>query len=227
MVEVGDAAVAERPEWVGDGAVVQRPEWVGAGPSTLPESDACFPGSFFEADAVRVARSLLGACLLSSMEGETCAGIIIETEAYGGAEDPASHAATRTGVTERNRAMFGPAGCAYIYRSYGIHWCMNVVTGAEGDGQAVLIRGLRPVHGLDVMTRRRSGRHPLASGPGRLTQALGITDELYGHDLSNGPLRLLSGWRVGRHLASVSGRIGITAAAEWPWRFYVRGEVGR
>ncbi len=212
---------------VGDAAVAERPEWVGAGPSTLPESDAGFSRSFFEEDAVRVARGLLGACLLSSVAGETCAGIIVETEAYGGAEDPASHAATRTGVTDRNRAMFGPAGRAYIYRSYGVHWCMNVVTGAEGDGQAVLLRGLRPVYGLDAMKRRRMGRLPLTSGPGRLAQALGITHDLYGHDLSGGPLRLLSGWRVGRDLASVSGRIGITAAAEWPWRFYVRGEVGR
>lgn len=150
----------------------------------------------------------------------------METEAYGGGDDPASHAATRDGITPRNRAMFGSGGRAYVYRSYGVHWCVNVVTGAEGEGQAVLIRGLLPFDGLDVMTERRSGRTPATAGPGRLCQALGITDALYGHDLSEEPLILHPGWSVAEERVAVSGRIGVSVAAEWPNRFYVRGVPG-
>ena len=149
----------------------------------------------------------------------------METEAYGGPSDPASHAATVSGVTPRNRAMFGPPGRAYVYRSYGMHWCLNVVTGREGEGQAVLLRGLLPIEGEDVMLRRR-GRRPLAAGPGRLAQALGVTDALYGHDLRRPPLFLLAGWSVPDRRVGVSGRIGIKSAAKWPHRFYVRGCSG-
>lgn len=171
---------------------------------------------------LEVARDLLGSCLLSTVEGRRCAGVIVETEAYGGPSDPASHAATASGVTPRNRAMFGPPGRAYVYRSYGMHWCLNVVTGQEGQGQAVLLRGLLPIEGEEVMLSRR-GRRPLAEGPGRLAQALGVTDALYGHDLGCPPLRLLPGWSVSDDRVAVSGRIGIKWAAEWPHRFYVRG----
>lgn len=150
----------------------------------------------------------------------------METEAYGGADDPASHAATRAGVTDRNRAMFGPPGRAYVYRSYGVHWCMNVVTGPEGTGQAVLLRGLQPIEGADEMALRRSGRSPLAAGPGRLVQALGIDGSLCGHDLSLAPLRLLPGWRVPSEAVGVSPRIGISSAADRPLRFYVVGNPG-
>lgn len=181
---------------------------------------------FFRRPVLRVARDLLGTCIVSTIDGETCAAVIVETEAYGGPDDPASHAATRTGVTDRNRAMFGPAGRAYVYRSYGIHWCMNVVTGAEEEGQAVLLRGMVPVAGEAVMRRRRGGRTPLGAGPGRLAQALGITSDLYGHDLREPPLILRPGWRVPENAVGTSGRIGIARAAEWPHRFYVRGSAG-
>jgi DNA-3-methyladenine glycosylase len=173
-----------------------------------------------------VARALLGARLVSTVDGVSVAGVIVETEAYLGSDDPASHAATRIGLTPRNRAMFGPPGRAYVYRSYGVHWCMNVVTGAEGDAQAVLLRGLDPLEGLEAMAHRRRGRLPLASGPGRLCEALGITGELYGHDLSEPPLQLLGGWSVPEHRVSVSGRIGVSAARDWPLRFYVRNNPG-
>lgn len=153
-------------------------------------------------------------------------GVIVETEAYAGPGDPASHAATSSGVTDRNRAMFGPAGRLYVYRSYGTHWCLNVVTGAEGEGQAVLIRGMEPLDGFGVMSRRRGGRTPLAAGPGRLAQALGVTDALYGHDLREPPLRLLPGWTVPDDSVGVSGRVGVSAAAERLNRFYVRCSNG-
>lgn len=160
------------------------------------------------------------------MGGVATSGVIVEAEAYQGADDPASHAATRVGRTERNQAMFGPPGRAYVYRIYGMHWCVNVVTGAEGDPQAVLLRGLEPVSGEEAMAARRSGRRPLAAGPGRLCEALGITGALYGHDLTLPPLQLEPGWKVPHARVGVSGRIGVRAAADRPLRFYVLGSPG-
>jgi DNA-3-methyladenine glycosylase len=153
-------------------------------------------------------------------------GVIVETEAYGGPDDPASHASTVHGPTPRNRVMFGPPRRAYVYRSYGVHWCMNVVTGAEGVAQAVLIRGIEPLEGEETMLARRGGAAPLGAGPGRLCAALAITDELYGHDLCELPLRLEVGWSVRDEAVGVSGRVGVSAAADWPWRFFVRGSRG-
>jgi DNA-3-methyladenine glycosylase len=185
-----------------------------------------FPREFFEHPVPDVARALLGACLISTVDGMACAGAIVETEAYGGAEDPASHASVRSGVTARNRAMFGEAGRAYVYRSYGVHWCMNVVTGPVGRGEAVLLRGIVPVQGEDSMSARRAGRRPIGAGPGRLAQALGITRGLYGHDLTVDPLILVPGWSVPDRSVECSGRVGISTAANWPLRFYVAGSSG-
>src|SRR5690606_4765889 len=140
--------------------------------------------------------------------GVRTGGVIVETEAYLGVDDPASHAATRAGRTFRNRAMFGPPGRAYVYRSYGMHWCMNVVTGEEGVAQAVLLRALDPIEGHAEMMRRRRRATHLASGPGRLCEALGITMEQYGHDLSAEPLWLEPGAPVAPTDVAVSGRIG-------------------
>ena len=122
--------------------------------------------------------------------------------------------------------MFGPAGHVYVYRSYGVHWCMNVVTGDEGSAQAVLIRGVEPLEGEVVMAERREGRTPLTSGPGRLCSALGITDDLYGHDLRSAPLVLRTGWLVQDASTGVSERVGVSKATDWPYRFYVRGSSG-
>jgi DNA-3-methyladenine glycosylase len=155
--------------------------------------------------------------------GVLTSGVIVETEAYRGLDDPASHAATRIGRTARNAAMFGPPGHAYVYRIYGMHWCMNIVTGGEGDPQAVLIRALDPLVGAEEMALRRGGATGLASGPGRLCQALGITNALYGHDLSRPPLESRAGGRVSDAEVGVSGRIGVRAAHDWPLRFFVRG----
>ncbi len=162
---------------------------------------------------------------MSTVGGRRTSGVIVETEAYEGPADPASHAATVTGVTKRNAVMFGPPGLAYVYRIYGVHWCMNVVTGLEGEAGAVLLRGLQATDGLDVMEQRR-GRQPLTTGPGRLCQALGITGDLYGHDLRTEPLQLQAGWDVPPNLVGVSTRIGVKAAADWPYRFYVVGASG-
>lgn len=172
------------------------------------------------------ARALLGARLVSTRAGARTVGVIVEAEAYGGPEDPASHASTRAGRTRRNSPMFGPAGTAYVYRSYGVHWCMNVVTGGEGDPQAVLLRGLEPLEGEDVMAERRGGRRPMASGPGRVCQALAIDGSLNGHDLCGPPLRLESGWTVADPWVAVSGRVGVGRAADRLLRFYVAGSPG-
>ncbi len=175
---------------------------------------------------VAAARGLLGARLISTVDGERVEAVIVETEAYGGADDPASHAAVRAGRTDRNRSMFGPAGHAYVYRSYGVQWCLNIVTGEEGDPQAVLVRGVEPVSGVEVMTRRRGGRLPLAAGPGRVCEALAITGALDGHDLSEPPLRLVADRSVPPERIGVSGRIGVRDAAHWPRRFFIEGSPG-
>jgi DNA-3-methyladenine glycosylase len=175
---------------------------------------------------LEVARNLLGARLISTVGGRRTSGVIVEVEAYAGSDDPASHAATRAGRTPRNAVMFGPSGRAYVYRSYGMHWCVNVVTGATGDPQAVLIRGLEPLEGELEMARRRGDIRPLAAGPGRLCQALAITGALDGHDLAAPPLMLAAGWEVVDDDVAVSGRVGVSAAADRPYRFYVRGSSG-
>jgi DNA-3-methyladenine glycosylase len=157
--------------------------------------------------------------------GLTCEGVIVETEAYLGPEDPASHAATIR-ITDRNRVMFGPAGVAYVYRSYGVHWCLNVVTGRAGEGEAVLLRGIEALAGVEAMRSRRGGRDPLGAGPGRLTQALGIDGSLDGHPLDRPPLELLPGWTVDDHGITVTGRVGISKVPEWPLRFFVTSSPG-
>jgi DNA-3-methyladenine glycosylase len=179
--------------------------------------------SFFLRDAAAVARELLGTRFRSTVGGVTVEGVVVETEAYTGPHDPASHGAARIGETHRNRSMFGPPGRAYVYRSYGIHWCLNVVTGEPGYPAAVLIRALDPIAGVSEMTLRRGGRMPLCAGPGRLTQALGVTGDLDGHSLADPPLQLLQGWRIPEGEVAVSGRVGVAKAADWPLRFYLRG----
>jgi DNA-3-methyladenine glycosylase len=150
-------------------------------------------------------------------------GVVVETEAYVGPHDPASHAAARIGKTLRNEPMFGPPGRVYVFRSYGIHWCLNVVTEGSGFPAAVLIRALDPVEGLDHIRERRAGREPLCSGPGRVGQAMGISAELNHHSLSQDPLILSTGWVIQETQVGVSGRIGIREASDWPLRFYVKG----
>src|SRR5690349_20954679 len=175
---------------------------------------------FFQRPAVDVARGLLGRVLL---HGET-AGMIVETEAYLGLDDLAAHASR--GKTERTKVLFGPAGRAYVYFSYGMHECLNVVADREGTPGCVLIRALEPLSGLKEMYRRRQwhGTMPgLANGPGKLTQALAITREQYGQRLDRGDLTIRK-WRdMPSFEIRVTPRIGITKCADWPLRFIWAG----
>jgi DNA-3-methyladenine glycosylase len=183
------------------------------------------PEAFFDRTAEEVARDLLGAILETTLDGVRTAGRIVETEAYPGPHDSASHAAERTGRTRRNEPMFGAPGTAYIYRIYGLHWCFNVVTGPLGYPAAVLIRALEPLDGLDLMRRRRGGPsrdRDLASGPGKLAAALGITGALNRHALDAPPLRLLIGSPVPDEAVAHGPRIGVTSAIDWPLRFFIR-----
>ena len=159
------------------------------------------------------------------MDGRRTTGVIVEVEAYTGPDDPASHAAARIGRTRRNASMFGAPGTAYVYLSYGLHWCLNVVTGPIGDPCAVLLRAVDPIEGLDIMVARRGRERDLTSGPGRVGQAFGITDALDTHDLSSPPLRLLPGWSIPPGSVDVSPRVGVSRAQDWPLRFFVRGNT--
>jgi DNA-3-methyladenine glycosylase len=171
---------------------------------------------FFARSVHEVAPELVGAVLLVDGAG----GRIVEVEAYD-AGDPASHG--YRGPTTRNRAMFGPPGHAYVYRSYGVHWCLNLVCGQEGTAEAVLVRALEPLAGLERMRERRGleAERLLCSGPGRLCQALGITGEHDGLPLDRPPFELLPA-EGGVEVAS-GPRVGITRAAERPWRYGLVG----
>lgn len=171
------------------------------------------------------ARDLLGCYLLSTIGGEVVGGKIVETEVYLGSRDPASHAAERIGRTTRNAPMFGPAGTAYVYFIYGMHWCLNVVTGEEGDPQAVLVRAIEPEFGCEVIRRRRRRDRDLTNGPARLCQALGINGSLNGHRFGQDPLFLIGGDPTGTEQIGVSGRIGVRRADDWPLRFFLRGHA--
>ncbi|MCA1247259.1 DNA-3-methyladenine glycosylase [Massilia sp. MS-15] len=173
-------------------------------------------GIDFTQPAELVARQLIGVTVLVDGVG----GRIVETEAYD-REDPASHAFS--GPTERNASMFGPPAHAYVYRSYGIHWCLNFVCREEGHGAGVLIRALEPVAGLDLMRQRRDADDAwlLCSGPGKLCQALGVTRALNGMALALPPFALLP---AAPGLDVVAGpRIGISKAVDVPWRFGLAG----
>jgi DNA-3-methyladenine glycosylase len=172
-------------------------------------------------DVFGVAESLLGWTLRSSIGGEVAAVTITETEAYAGSDDPASHA--YRGETARNATMFGPAGLLYVYRSYGIHWCMNVVAGPQGLAHAVLLRGGEVSEGRDLMVRRRGRAAPLTDGPGKLCQALGVTGEHDGVDLRSGPLELLPGPGLGRRGIERTPRVGISKATRRRWRYVAVG----
>jgi DNA-3-methyladenine glycosylase len=170
----------------------------------------------FARNSHEVARSLIGAVLLVDGVG----GRIVETEAYD-REDPASH--SFSGPTARNAVMFGPPGHAYVYRSYGIHWCLNFVCREPGHGAGVLIRAVEPLQGIDRMRERR-GLHELrllCSGPGRVGQALGITRELNGAPLDRPPFEVVA--PPGTHEIVSGPRIGINKAMEVPWRFGLAG----
>lgn len=177
------------------------------------------PAAFYRRPAERVARELLGLLLVSDVGGERTAGRVVETEAYPGPEDPASHAAASVGRTDRNDPMFGPPGTAYVHVNYGIHRCLNVVVDREGHPAAVLLRALAPAAGEPVMRRRRE-HEELTSGPGRLTEALGVGLERQRHPFSDPPLRIVDdGHRVPDGAVERTPRIGISRAAEAELRY--------
>lgn len=171
-----------------------------------------------------MARDLLGCLLVAQRHGARVGGVIVETEAYLGAHDPGSHAATR-GMTQRNRVMYGPAGTLYVYVSYGIHHLLNIVCGPDGEAGAVLIRALEPAEGLETMRARRGSvtDRDLCRGPGRLTQALGV--DLQDNDtlLGTRGLWVYDAVRLGEEQVARSGRIGLSAGHEEELRFYVIG----
>ena len=198
---------------------------------TGAHAPSVLPVSFYERGTVQVARGLLGCTLVSIAGGVVTSGRIVETEAYLGADDPGSHAATK-GITRRNAVMYGPAGHAYVYFTYGNHHMFNVVTEKEGTAGAVLVRALEPLEGVDVMAVRRTvHRGPsralpdvdVASGPGKLSAALGIDLSCNGAALDgSATLFILEGPAAGRKVG-VSGRIGLSSGHEVELRFYLEG----
>lgn len=179
---------------------------------------------FYERNTILVAKQLLGKILVRRIGATVLGGIIVETEAYRGEKDPASHA--YCGRTTRNEVMFGPPGHAYVYFTYGMHHCLNVTTEPTGKAGAVLIRAAQPIKGIERMKKeRRTERiRDLANGPAKLTQAFAVTKALNGHDLTLGR-KLFIVDNVNREpfeTASTS-RIGITVGLDKPWRFFIKG----
>lgn len=176
--------------------------------------------SFYDRETSEVARDLLGKVVV---HGKT-AGMIVETEAYPGGDDLASHSAR--GLTERTRVIFGPPGHAYVYFIYGMYECLNVVVGATGTPGCVLVRALEPVEGIDIMRLRRPSARKvedLANGPGKLTLALAITRAQYGADFTRGSLVIRQPLEPRVVDVAVTPRIGITHCADAPLRFLIRG----
>jgi DNA-3-methyladenine glycosylase len=185
-----------------------------------PAQEMILPRSFYQRGTVIVARDLLGKLLVHG----PVAGLIVETEAYLGGDDLASHSAV--GITDRTRVIFGPPGHAYVYLSYGMHECLNIVAEPEGSPGCVLIRALEPVDGLDLIRARRPlarTDRDLASGPGKLTRALGITRAHNGIDMTHGRLVVRTPAVERPFEIGVTKRIGITKCADLPLRFVIQG----
>lgn len=187
--------------------------------------DSPLPRHFYNRSTLTVARELIGARLVRVLEGVKLVGLITETEAYIGEEDLACHA--KAGRTPRTQVMYGPPGYAYVYFTYGNHWMLNVVAEREGFPAAVLIRAIQPVAGAEIMSARRNGRDTF--GPGKLTQAMGITEKQNAADLtdSSSGLWIEAGDLVPDEIVTIGPRVGLNTVPEpWfskPWRFLVKG----
>ena len=185
------------------------------------------PRSFYERSTLTVAKALLGKVLVHRTPAGVAAGMIVETEAYIGEDDPACHASS--GPTKRNAPLYGPPGMAYVYLNYGIHYLVNAITEADGCPAAVLIRALEPIEGVELMRKRRAVRgsdaadHALCRGPGNLTRALGITLKENQVDLASSRRLAIEdrGCRVRR--VSWGSRIGIRVGLDRPWRCWIAG----
>ena len=182
------------------------------------------PRKFYNRPTLQVARELIGAKLIRVSRGKTLVGLITETEAYISEEDLACHC--KAGLTARTAPMYGPPGHAYVYFTYGNHWMLNAVTEKEGFPAAVLIRAIQPIEGVELMMKRRQGRD--VNGPGKLTQAMGITKSENNVDLTEAgsSLRIEPGVLVPDKIVTIGPRVGLNKTAEpWlskPWRFKVK-----
>ena len=186
---------------------------------------ASLPYAFYDRPTEIVSRELLGAVLECTTSEGVTRGVIIETEAYLGPDDPACHAVA--GITSRTEYLFGPPGRAYVYLIYGMYWCFNAVTRERGHGSAVLVRAVSPTDGVDLMRRRRpkvKRDRDLTNGPGKLCLAMGIVGSMSGTSLRTGPIVIRAGSAVADVDVVVTPRIGITRAAEWPLRYFVRDD---
>jgi len=185
------------------------------------------PRSFYTRPALLVAKDLLGKILVRKTGNIILTGTIVEVEAYRGAKDPASHAFR--GKTKRNEVMFGEGGYLYVYFTYGMHFCANVVTGKKEVGEAVLLRAVEPINGVEAMRRKRrfaAGRMKdvnLTNGPAKLCQAFGIERKENGTDLLGNKIFLVEGESIAKSIIGTSIRIGITRGKEKKWRFFVKG----
>jgi len=175
---------------------------------------------FFERYTPNVAKDLLGSLLVRVIHSERLSGMIVETEAYRGADDPASHA--YRGRTMRNSIMFGEAGHAYVYFSYGFHWCLNVTTEPSGTAGAVLIRAIEPIEGTDKMQRNRGLQRDwhLTNGPGKLTQALAVESAFNDEDIITSKRLFIERWHKPEVICS-GPRVGIAKGMEFSWRFAI------
>jgi len=182
--------------------------------------------SLLRGSTIEVAKALIGYRLYTSVKGHKCAGMIVETEAYDGSIDEASH--SFRGKTPRNSIMFEEAGFCYVYFTYGMHYCVNVVTGEKGNGSAVLVRAIEPLEGIEIMKKRRgkSKIENLCNGPAKLCQALGIDKKMLGEDLSSSKIIRIEAYRnIPESEIISSRRIGITKSENLEWRFYLKGNL--
>ena len=185
------------------------------------------PRSFYTRSAILVAQDLLGKILVRKIGKTTLSGKIVEVEAYLGAKDPASHA--YRGKTKRNEVMFREGGYLYVYFTYGMHFCANIVTGKQGVGEAVLIRALEPVTGIELMKRNRGfaksvrAMYALTNGPAKLCQALGIERKDNGPDLLGTEIYVMAGESIPKSSIGTSGRVGISRGKEKQWRSFIKG----
>jgi DNA-3-methyladenine glycosylase len=182
------------------------------------------PRAFYERETEIVAREMLGTVLECETDDGIASGIIVETEAYLGEHDLACHAAA--GRTARTEALYGSPGTSYVYFIYGMYWCFNAVTRAEGSPSAVLVRAIEPLDGIALMHKRRprvKSEVDLTNGPGKLCTALGITGSMSAQALQRRPLVIREGEPVADDSVEVTTRIGITRCADWPLRWIVRG----